>query len=275
MLHHYTSFGTLELILKNRSIRFSRLDKFDDINEGNPVNDYPFGARNFASCWTGNDEESIPQWAMYGDLSRGVRFSLENDPFIWHRIDARWHEKFSFIDLKAPYSLSEMLTPGMILIPSVSMKETFCQPVRYVDNVDAARREHYSQINHGEIELIGQGHEIAFIKNRSWEFQNEYRYVLIAAPGPSVGYSGDPQAYLDAMKSWFRTPSGANYLTGAPEREYVDLKISTTALEKSEILVGPLAPEGTFEKVQALAAEYAPNAIIRRSALTGTMRPKP
>ncbi len=34
LLHHYTDISTLALILKNRTIRFNRLDRVDDITEG-------------------------------------------------------------------------------------------------------------------------------------------------------------------------------------------------------------------------------------------------
>ena len=33
-LYHYTSVNTLYYILKNKTIRFNRLDKVDDIDEG-------------------------------------------------------------------------------------------------------------------------------------------------------------------------------------------------------------------------------------------------
>ena len=33
LIHHYTTINSLALILKNKTIRFSRLDKLDDISE--------------------------------------------------------------------------------------------------------------------------------------------------------------------------------------------------------------------------------------------------
>ena len=42
-IHHYTSFETLELILKNRTIRFNRSDNVDDPNEIElEINGFPF-----------------------------------------------------------------------------------------------------------------------------------------------------------------------------------------------------------------------------------------
>ena len=34
-IHHYTNLESLAMILKNRTIRFNRLDKVDDLEEGN------------------------------------------------------------------------------------------------------------------------------------------------------------------------------------------------------------------------------------------------
>ena len=34
-IYHYTNIEALALILKNQTIRFNRLDKVDDIEEGN------------------------------------------------------------------------------------------------------------------------------------------------------------------------------------------------------------------------------------------------
>ncbi len=33
-IHHYTNIENLALILKNKTIRFNRLDKVDDLEEG-------------------------------------------------------------------------------------------------------------------------------------------------------------------------------------------------------------------------------------------------
>ena len=88
MLHHYTTVSTLALILRHQTLRFTRLDQFDDVSEGRSIGHFPLGARTFASCWSAAREESIPQWAMYGDGMKGIRLSLRPDPFIWHPIDS-------------------------------------------------------------------------------------------------------------------------------------------------------------------------------------------
>ena len=81
-IYHYTNLESLALILKNKTIRFNRLDKVDDIEEGNAES---YGVRFckyvFVSCWTENPIESIPLWKIYSGEFGGVRISVEQEMF--------------------------------------------------------------------------------------------------------------------------------------------------------------------------------------------------
>lgn len=271
MLHHYTTVNTLALILRHQTLRFTRLDQFDDITEGRSLGPFPLGARMFASCWSADDEESIPQWAMYGDAMRGVRISLSSDPFIWRPIDIKWHAKFQFIDLEAPFSMEEMLSAGITLIPTPRMKESFGQAVNYVQDVSAAIGR-FATVSRDGITFHGTGTEIAFLKSDAWEFQREHRFVLLATPGPEEPYTGDPSAYIESRTLWHR--SGVDFISGIPSPLHVDLKLDHEALVNSKILVGPLAPAGTMEIVESLVARFAGGATVGQSRLKGTLRPR-
>lgn len=272
MLHHYTTVSTLALILRHQTLRFTRLDQFDDVSEGRSIGHFPLGARTFASCWSAAREESIPQWAMYGDGMKGIRLSLRPDPFIWHPIDIRWHENFQFIDLQAPYSLEEMLASNITLTPTPEMKAMFGQRVRYVPDVQAAIEHLYSNPTPDELTLFGEGTEIAYFKPSAWAFQEEYRFVLAASPGPETPYQGDSAAYIRARGDWHRT--GVNIVRDIPNRTHVDIRLDSEALRSAEILVGPLAPAGTFEIVESLVSKFAKGARIKMSSLSNTIRPR-
>lgn len=272
MLHHYTTVNTLALILQHRTLRFTRLDQFDDVTEGRSLGAFPAGARMFASCWSAADEESIPQWAMYGDGMKGIRLSVRPDPFVWSHINIDWHENFSVRGLDAPFSTEEMLAAGVTLTPTIKMRSTFGQLVRYVSDVEAALQRHVSVGPAGEMTFWGEGHEIAFYKSAAWEFQKEYRFVLLASPGPAEPYHGDVPAYLEARRRW--QADGVNLISAIPDRLHIDLKLAPDALASAEIVVGPLAPSGTMEIVQSLVARFAAGATVRASSLSGTIRPK-
>ncbi len=52
-IHHYTSIENLALILKNKTIRFTRLDKVDDSEEaGLSCKNIQLSYYTFVSCWT-------------------------------------------------------------------------------------------------------------------------------------------------------------------------------------------------------------------------------
>lgn len=75
---HYTSIDSLALILKNRTLRFTRLDRVDDLEEARvEQNRYDLSKFIFVSCWTENGEESIPLWKMYSGGAGGVRIGVD------------------------------------------------------------------------------------------------------------------------------------------------------------------------------------------------------
>ena len=81
-IYHYTNIETLALILKNKTIRFNRLDQVDDLEEGqSECSGIKIGQYLFVSCWTEDSEESIPLWRMYTDKGVGVRIGIEKDMF--------------------------------------------------------------------------------------------------------------------------------------------------------------------------------------------------
>lgn len=62
----------------------------------------------------------------------GVRLSLPENPFVWHHHNFSWHENFGVDRLDAPFSLREMLGGGLVIAPTVRMRQTFGQRVKYV-----------------------------------------------------------------------------------------------------------------------------------------------
>lgn len=66
-IYHYTSIESLALTLKNRTIKFNRLDNVDDINETQFLDHYgrTFSQYMFISCWTENSEKNLAFWNMY------------------------------------------------------------------------------------------------------------------------------------------------------------------------------------------------------------------
>ena len=80
-LYHYTSLDTLALILHNKTICFNNLSYVDDIEEAETRDMGEFGKFVYVSCWTDDEEESIPLWNMYTPNMHGVRIRMPKFPF--------------------------------------------------------------------------------------------------------------------------------------------------------------------------------------------------
>ena len=81
-LYHYTSIEKLALILKNRTIRLNSLIHMDDLQEKKSAEISDFGRFTYVSCWTSDEDESIPMWNMYTPLASGVRIKMRRKPFV-------------------------------------------------------------------------------------------------------------------------------------------------------------------------------------------------
>ena len=123
--HHYTSIETLELILKNRTIRFNRTDRVDDPDENDIIiNDINIAKYLFVSCWTMEDCESIPQWSMYGNNSKGVRITLNSEHLFndfFSSMKVKLDDNFDFeVQKRLTYQSNGEIVYPIVLIPGDS-----------------------------------------------------------------------------------------------------------------------------------------------------------
>ena len=81
-IYHYTTIDSLALILKSRALRFTRLDRVDDLEEAKvEQNQYDLSKFLFVSCWTEDGEEDIPLGKMCSDGAAGVRIGVDKEMF--------------------------------------------------------------------------------------------------------------------------------------------------------------------------------------------------
>jgi hypothetical protein len=272
LIHHYTSVTALEAILHSGRLRFTRLDKFDDVLEAQAVAGIDFGSQLFASCWVKQDAEDIAQWCMYGNDKQGVRISLPDDPFEWnllsasHQIpgtDAKWH----FDNAEAPFSLDEVFGDGYLLLPVID-RSRFLKKVCYVEDVAEAYRQHVR--HEGEAIVIdGYPTELARYKWNRWAFQQEHRFVLTTLRGPRR--TDNPQEYGAHYSELVRDPQWHRQGALSP---YIDLKFAPRVFQDIVITIGPLCSDAGRDEVSRLRDRYAPSARIRLSELQGRIRPK-
>ena len=274
-IHHYTDINTLALILKNKSIRFNRLDRVDDITEGEAFTSLSLEKFFFVSCWTYDHEERLPQWNMYTTDMAGVRITLPLKMFDYKPLEVP--DTFNNIiqegSIISPIPFENIFGENYLVPPIFLNEEHFGRRVEY--EPDFAQRKNDAIKNNvsptGEIEgSISDPTGVAALKSPDWAFQKEYRFVLFIVP--SLPMSDDPNFFEKLSKELPNIVATSLTLGKGPDLTFFDVNIGHSALNEIEITTGPLCQDGDYLLVEALLDKYAPNGSLKKSKFTGTIR---
>lgn len=256
------------MILKNRTIRFNRLDKVDDIEEGNAES---YGIRFcqyvFVSCWTDNPEENIPLWKMYSGDFGGIRISMEQEMFKEYLI-----QNLDFGGLKSHGSMisripaDDLTKSEYFVFPYLDYKnKLFFRRIKYVEDVSTYTKD-FIQISNikGERGDVSMNlNTFGTYKNKRWEFQNEVRFVIYVLPFNPLKECANPD-----ISTIFINSISNNSL---PISHY-DMHLKNEAFDNMEITLSPSATEAENLIVHALIEKYAPNVKISNSNLGKLIR---
>ncbi|HHY0612059.1 TPA: DUF2971 domain-containing protein [Vibrio parahaemolyticus] len=263
-IFHYTSIASLALILKSNKIRFSRLDGVDDILEAQTHVGINFGQYFFVSCWTKTKEESIPQWHMYGNDMKGIRIQMPPYPFRRVALKSGNYEGLYIPDgTSSPLSWSQSTGEDYLILPPQN-DDFLYGSVNYVSDVNknyASRISREPSQFGGERVVIKDLPTLARLKSDSWQFQDEYRFQLLALPSPKSVSDRYGQALSNAFLSNI-----------APSITYIDVPLKQGAFDELVVTMGPKSSASDLILVEALLNQYAPNAKVEESALSGTIR---
>ncbi len=276
-IYHYTSIESFALILKTRKLRFSRLDGVDDVKEAQRHAGIDFGRFFFVSCWTQQEEESIPQWSMYSREMQGVRIEMPSYPFTDEPLRPMsgaegviWKG-----EILSPLSFESILGNGYFVAPMFLNRDHFAGAVEYVDNVE---EEYANSIRRkvdteGHVNLKIDG--LPFLprkKSHDWAFQKEYRFSLFVLPSFPLPDGGSGIEEFSNQIGQHMSNSFINNVD--PGITYVDVPLSDDALRNLVVRTGPLMTPGGLTCVEALLRSYAPEARIEESSLSGAIRAK-
>ena len=271
MLYHYTSLETLALILEHRTIRLMPLSNMDDKQESVASDVEKMGQFYFASCWTADDTESIPMWNMYAGIRCGVRIGMPANPFVEYSYSTE--EVFHF-------DMSNCVVSGdpgsnvwhSILPPQYFKAGAFTTSlfegteelikITYTDKQELLAPQIVTNL--GDQFGIATN-KLGRFKNKYWEFQKEYRYILEVFP-PTLGNQPNPQAIMLYFTMF------ANRLANDQLKSpfnYIDLDLRPDALEKLEVMLSPGMTPGNTVLAQSLLKRYGLTDRVRTSALNG------
>lgn len=248
-LYHYCSINTLELILKNQTIRFSSLGTVDDMEESLTEEDSNLGKVCFISCWTDLEKETAEMWRGYTDMGKGVRISLPKDLF--KEAPEEKDALLTFYDIRDTYdiSLSPPYTP--ILSPVTYTKDNTLIKLsvlkKHEEVCNNCGNQSYS-LNFNT-KLLGK------FKRNIWESQSEWRYLLLAIPNQyhrnhveGKYQDGDLEQRLSLMESDLRSLEFKS--------DFIDYEFNKNILNSLEVLTGPLNSEEDNQNVQIIIDKY-------------------
>lgn len=277
LVHHYTSIDTLELILVNRKIRFNRLDRVDDILESKLTGTYELAKYAFVSCWTYENNESIPQWSMYANSMKGVRITLPKDMFNFQLVNSKGkYYVYTVGDVYSPIKIEEMFGDDYIILPLFTLKSNLERKVIYVDNPLEKAKE-FIRFNVDENGYVHDFNinsllEVAVYKSKEWEFQKELRFAIVLFPSIPVPPNGiNDEKYCKEM-SQFIMYSILNNIP--PNQTYFDIELSDKVLNNICVTLGPLTTDKDLERVRHLIDRYANHGKIFNSKFAGMIRAK-
>lgn len=244
-IYHYTTIETLALILRNKTIRFNRLDKVDDVEEacyGSGPNGRNICKYQFVSCWNKDQQENIALWKMYTNY-KGVRIGLDEEMFVTYDINDHCKSYFPF-----PFDLKE----NCLLLPINN--EARLYEIHYVENFEDEIKSIVTQDkNSASINY----EKLAFLKRKEWEFQKESRFRITVRPFKDEKI--DWQKYND----WYSI--GEEILNSMSEFlkedipiniEHFDIPLQEEKLKDIEVMMGPMTTEGDRILVEALLSSY-------------------
>lgn len=270
-LYHYTSIENLALILKNRTIRFTRLDCVDDVEESTVYEDMvPMGKYTFVSCWTDNEEESIPLWNLYTPGMKGVRIKMKSsDIFFKYKHKPGVYNTsagsltISNKELETFFTLEEQFNDTYtILFQGIDSKE-FIRRVEYSKDYKSRLR---SAINYtydtGKPFLNILTHDVGKFKNERWAFQDEVRFSLTIVP-----------TVKNPMTNKLETIQAVQLGRELPFN-YYDLKMDAIGFSNMEITSGPHCTNSDEIIIESLVKNLNPTATINKSKLHGRLRSK-
>lgn len=271
-IHHYTNLEILALVLRNKNIRFNRLDKVDDIEEGNISPDgVKIGKYTFVSCWTENDEENISLWKMYSGGGIGVRISLEQDMFKEYVFSNLGLDNGLYLSgtarLKIP--LSELERNDWFVFPMFDLTSgIFYKSIEYVSDVGVETRDAIMRGKNIEDSLSVSMYlgKIGKYKHKRWSFQEESRFTIFVFPKNPVRQIEKRNVVnemITAIYNGEELPIDSCYLELKPE-----------VLDDIIITMNPFISDAQKILVESLCEKYAPNAKIKESNLKHLVRLK-
>ena len=269
-LYHYTSISNFALIVKNRTICFNSLANMDDPDEeigreiGRRTN---IGKHLYVSCWTDEEQESIPMWNQYAGGMHGVRICLPVMPFKTYAYEegefGASHDIVMHIDMSKYYYEDKITFP----------EDVTYGPIEYTEDDSKLYPIYKEIVPTGKVVKTSDGKFIAETKTfyqlsmfgkhkrTAWEFQKEWRYLIYTIPFGMKSYKSNDGEQDEEIS---RRLDDESY---KPVYERLFLDISDEAFAQMKVLMGPKMNQGEKYMVNCLLSQSGFNGKVDESSL--------
>lgn len=187
-IYHYTKIETFGLILKNKTIRFNRLDQVDDPDEyihGSGPYDTKLGPYTFVSCWTKQKEEIPDLWEKYTE-NKGVRIGLPEELFETYQFGNGFKSFFKNpMNLGLDYLITPFINPAKLY------------DIVYLDEQEEKVKELLIPV--GEAGALIETERVGLYKKLKWREQEESRFKINVTPFDTTQLKPDFGGLTDAV----------------------------------------------------------------------------
>lgn len=268
MLYHYTSLDTIVQILKNKQIKFNSLANCDDLDEAESADVRQVGRFVYVSCWTTEQQESIPMWTQYSHDMSGVRLGMVVNPFevkeyqgtngiIRTALNLELFErdnKMMFVADQPKMVSVEYTEDEAKLIPNILIESSEGATERIIKGTAHSDQTSIS------IDPIGK------YKRPCWSFQKEVRYKIFGTPMGMLETASleNPKLAFEKHRELFRRIFDPVY---QPFYKALYVDLSQEAIDSSEILIGPRMTDSQEILLRAFLEQYGYKGAIKKSEL--------
>lgn len=238
MIHHYTSIKTLGLILKYKTIKFTRTDLVNDPLEGFSDSFEHYRKLSYITCFTKRDDDSIPMWAMYTENFKGVRISFPETLF--GEVE---QNRFGLKIRNIKQNPLRQESPFLAGPEDIEYKDTLEEINHEVITVMEKRR-----LNGVLRSIKFNPWNVGKYKLKDWEFEKECRFIIPAIDHMFVTGEDRFEERIEEIVAKLDKLDTEIYIN-----------INENVLTNAEILLGPKADKAEEILVEAIVKAFAPN----------------
>ena len=242
-LYQYTTMESVLAILENKTIRFTRLDSLNDLNEGCCGEYAHLKKYVYISSWSADERESIPMWSLYGRkkdvFDEGVRIKVPTNLFTFDGNGGLMEE----LPLKKVLNKWNVVTK--VTTKNIELGDDVKEKLKDAD---------FNDYHFTRKEVIGPV-KVDYLPLEN--YRNRYKSVLKTGQHPGfysfypkdIGYEKvDDWTYENEYRFWMQYPF-CNQIYGSggvlkndisfTKEPYIDVFFNEKAIPEMELLLAP------------------------------------